>query len=145
MAVGGWFFSLPWRLFVGLQAIEAGGDHIGGFYLSQFFPGILMVLKALVWIPYFGLLWPAILLSFILAGRSVWQTAVIFLALFVAGNLAALGLAYAVVPASPAEFPMYIRATVDRLLLHVAPASALILSVPLASLGLFEASRRNFV
>jgi hypothetical protein len=145
MGAGGWFFSLPWRLYVGLQGLKVGGDHIGGFYLHQFYLGVWLVLKALVWIPYFGLLWPAICLSLILTGRSLWHTSVIFLGLFVAGNLAAIALAYAIVPASPAEFPMYIRATVDRLLLHVAPASALIVSVPLVSPGLLGAARHNFI
>jgi hypothetical protein len=145
MGSGGWFFSLPWKLFVGLQGLEVGGDHIGGFYLQQFLLGTWLVFKALVWIPYFGLLWPAIFLSFILAGRSVERTPVLFLGLLVAGNLAAIALAYGLVPASPAEFPMYVRATVDRLLLHVAPASALIFSVPLSAPGSALASRRDFV
>ena len=95
----------------------------------------VLLLRALVWIPYFGLLWPAIFLSFVLAGRALFRSPCIFLGLFVAGNLAALALAYGLVPASPAEFPFYVRATVDRLLLHMAPASALILAVPLASAG----------
>ena len=135
MGLGGWLFTIPWRLFVGLQGLEVGGDHIGGFYLHQFLHGIWLVFKALIWIPYFGLLWPAIFLSFILAGSSLIRTPLLFLGLFVAGNLAALALAYGLVPASPAEFPLYVRATVDRLLLHVAPASALILAVPLAPEG----------
>jgi len=145
LGVGGWFFSLPWRFYVSLQAMAAGGDHIGGFFPRQFFLGARLVLQALVWIPYFGLLWPAIGLSFIPAGRSLLRTPMLFLGLLVAGNLAAIALAYAIVPASPAEFPMYVRATVDRLLLHVAPASALILSVPLASPGLISTTRRNFI
>ena len=122
-----------------------GSDHIGGFRLHQFLHGIWLVLKALIWIPYFGLLWPAIFLSFILAGRSLIRTPLLFLGLFVAGNLAALALAYGLVPASPAEFPFYVRATVDRLLLHVAPASALILAVPLASPEVLSNSRGDFV
>lgn len=145
MGAGGWFFSLPWRLYLGLQGLEGGGDHIGGFHLYQLWLGVWSVLKALVWVPYFGLLWPAIGVSLILAGSSLWRTSVLFLGLFVIGNLAAVALAYAIVPASPAEFPMYVRATVDRLLLHVAPASALIVSVPLASAGLPGAARRNFI
>ncbi len=145
MGLGGWLFTIPWRLFVGLQGMEVGGDHIGGFYIHQFLHGSWLVLKALIWIPYFGLLWPAIFLSFFLAGRSLIRTPLLYLGLFVGGNLAALALAYGMVPASPAEFPFYVRATVDRLLLHVAPASALILSVPLASPGVFSNSRGDFV
>jgi hypothetical protein len=145
MGSGGWFFSLPWRLFVGLQGLEVGGDHIGGFYLQQFLLGVWLVFKALVWIPYFGLLWPAIFLSFILAARSFWHTPALFLGLLVTGNLTAIALAFGLVPASPAEFPLYVRATVDRLLLHVAPASALIFSVPLSALGLVLNNRRDFV
>ena len=141
MGLGGWFFTLPWRLFMGLQGLEVGGDHIGGFYLHQLLQGIWQILRALIWVPYFGLLWPAIFLSFIPAGTSLFRTPRLFLGLFVAGNLAALALAYALVPASPAEFPFYVRATVDRLLLHAAPASALILAVPLASPGVFSKPR----
>jgi hypothetical protein len=145
MGLGGWFFTLPWRLFMGFQGLEVGGDHIGGFYLPQFFLGVWYVFKALIWIPYFGLLWPTIFVSFILSGWSIFRTPLIFLWLFVGGNLAAIALAYALVPASPAEFPMYVRATVDRLLLHLAPASALIFSVPLASPGSISAARRDFI
>jgi hypothetical protein len=145
LGLGGWLFTIPWRLFVGLQGMEVGGDHIGGFHLHQFLQGIWLVLKALIWVPYFGLLWPAVFLSFILAGKELLRTPLLFLGLFVAGNLAALTLAYGLVPASPAEFPLYVRATVDRLLLHVAPASALILAVPLAPRGGFSGSPDDFV
>jgi hypothetical protein len=141
MGAGGWLFSIPWRVFVGMQGLEGGGDHVGGFYLQQLVRGLWLVFKALVWLPYFGLLWPAICISFIWAGRSLLRTPILFLGLFVAGNLAALALAYALVPASPAEFPLYVRATADRLLLHVAPASALIFSVPLQSPGLLARIR----
>jgi hypothetical protein len=145
MALGGWCFSLPWRLFVGLQGLEMGGDHIGGFYLQQLLLGIWAVLKALIWIPYFGVLWPAIFLSLILTGRSLLSTPRLFLGLLVAGNLAAVALAYSLVPASPAEFPFYMRATVDRLLLHVAPASALIFFVPLTEPVTTPETSRGFV
>jgi hypothetical protein len=145
MGLGGWFFSLPWRWFVALQGMESGTDHIGGLYLHQIFLGAWFVLKALVWIPYFGLLWPTIFLSFILAGWSLVRTPVLFLGLFVAGNLAAIALAYALVPASPAEFPMYVRATVDRLLLHVAPASCLIIAAPLTSGAMVSKAPRDFI
>jgi len=131
LGVGGWFFTLPWRRFVALQGLEVGTDHIGGLFLQQAVAGLWSLLSALVWPPYFGLLWPAIFVSFILAGRTLWRTPLLFLGLLLAGNLAGIVLAYALVPASPAEFPLYIRATVDRLLLHCAPAVALIFAVPL--------------
>ena len=35
--------SLPWQLFMGFQGLEVGGDHIGGFYLPQFFLGVWYV------------------------------------------------------------------------------------------------------
>lgn len=135
MLLGGWCFSIPWRLFVGLQGLEAGVDHIGGFYPHQFFLGAWSLLQALVWIPYFGLFWPTVFLCLILAGRSLWQTPALFWGLFVGGNLAAIVLAFALVPASPAEFPLYVRATVDRLLLHISPASALACALPLTARG----------
>jgi len=132
MGMGGWFISLPWRQFVHFHGWEVGLDHVGGFYSHQLVQGAGLVLKALIWIPYFGLLWPAIILSLILSGRALLKTPVLFLALLVAGNLAAVVLAFAIVPTSAAEFPLYVRATVDRLLLHVAPSCALALSLPLA-------------
>lgn len=145
MALGGWLLALPWRQFVYLQGWDVGLDHVGGFYPEQFLLGGWLVLQALVWLPYFGILWPSILLSFILAWRSLLNTPVLFLALLVAGNLAATVLAYAIVPASPAEFPLYVRATVDRLLLHAAPASALIFSISLSSANVRALSNRNFI
>lgn len=132
IGLAGFLLTLPWRQFVHLQGWDVGLDHVGGFYPEQLVLGSWFVLQAVVYIPYFGLLWPCILLSFLVAGRAVLHTPVVFLALLVAGNLAATVLAYAIVPTSAAEFPLYIRATVDRLLLHAAPASALIFAVPLA-------------
>jgi len=145
MALGGWLLALPWRQFVYLQGWDVGLDHMGGFYPEQFLLGGWLVLQALVWLPYFGILWPSILLSFILAWRSLLNTPVLFLALLVAGNLAATVLAYAIVPASAAEFPLYVRATVDRLLLHAAPVSALIFSIPLAPGNAQAPADRNFI
>ncbi|MGQ9920396.1 MAG: hypothetical protein ACUVRZ_03595 [Desulfobacca sp.] len=145
MALGGWLLALPWRQFVYLQGWEVGLDHMGGFYPEQFLLGAWLVLQALVWPPYFGILWPAVIFSCILAWRSLLTTPVLFLALLVAGNLAATVLAYAIVPTSAAEFPLYVRATVDRLLLHVAPASALIFSIPLSPATGSATAARNFI
>lgn len=145
MGLGGWLLALPWRQFVHLQGWDVGLDHVGGFYPEQFLLGAGLVLQALFWLPYFGLLWPSIFLSFILTARSLLSTPVLFLALLVAGNLAATVLAYAIVPTSATEFPLYVRATVDRLLLHVAPASALIFSVPLATTVPPLQDDRNFI
>ena len=58
----------------------------------------------------------------------------LFLALFVGGNLAAIILAYAVAPTGVAEFPAYVRATLDRLLLHLTPTAALLLALSLKDL-----------
>jgi hypothetical protein len=60
--------------------------------------------------------------------------ALLFLALFIGGNLAAIILAYAVAPTSAAQFPAYVRATLDRLLLHLTPAAALLLALGLKTL-----------
>ena len=59
----------------------------------------------------------------------------LFLALFVGGNLVAIILAYAVAPTSAAEFPAYVRATLDRLLLHLTPTAALLLALGLKDLS----------
>ncbi len=145
MGLGGWLISLPWRQFVHFQGWDVGLDHVGSFSAEQFLQGGWLVLQALVWPPYFGLLWPVVFLSCIAAGRSLWNTPVLFLALLIAGNLAATVLAYAIVPTSSAEFPLYVRATVDRLLLHAAPASALIFSLPLAPAFVQAPPDRNFI
>jgi hypothetical protein len=52
----------------------------------------------------------------------------------VGGNLVAIILAYAVAPTSAAEFPSYVRATLDRLLLHLTPVAALFLALGLKDL-----------
>jgi hypothetical protein len=80
---------------------------------------------------YFGFLWPALALALILAGSRLWRSPRLFLALFVGGNLAAVILAYAVAPTAAAEFPAYVRATLDRLLLHLTPVAALLLALGL--------------
>ena len=64
----------------------------------------------------------------------------LFLALFVGGNLLAIILAYAVAPTAAAEFPGYVRATLDRLLLHLTPVAALLLALGLKDLDPAPAS-----
>ena len=54
------------------------------------------------------------------------------------GNLAAILLAYAVAPTAAAEFPAYVRATLDRLLLHLTPIAALLLALSLKDLAARE-------
>ena len=83
---------------------------------------------------YFGFLWPALALALIFAGNRLWRSPCLFLALFVGGNLVAIILAYAVAPTGAAEFPAYVRATLDRLLLHLTPAAALLLALGLKTL-----------
>lgn len=65
-------------------------------------------------------------------GRAGLNFPMLFITLIALGNLTAVLLAYAVVPTSAAEFPLYVRATIDRLLLHFGPASGLLLYPPLA-------------
>jgi hypothetical protein len=139
---------LPWRLFMQLNHIETGRDHIRGFYAHQLWQAVPALLQALVHPKFFGLLWPAALLSLAWmlkeprpssellgrgeAGQGLFRTIpllsspALFLALFLGGNLLAILLGYAVAPTSPAEFPLYVRATLDRLLLHIAPVAALL-------------------
>ncbi|MBZ5584270.1 MAG: beta-lactamase family protein, partial [Acidobacteriia bacterium] len=112
---------LPWRLFAVQHQLEIGADHIQGFYPQQMAQAIYYLLAGLVSPYYFGFLWPALILALILAGRRLWRSPMLFLALVVAGNLAAVILAYAVAPTAAAEFPAYVRATLDRLLLHLTP------------------------
>ena len=57
---------------------------------------------------------------------------------FLGGNFLAIILAYAVAPTSVAEFPSYVRTTLDRLLLHLTPTAAL-----LVGLGLKEILPKN--
>jgi hypothetical protein len=89
---------------------------------------------------YFGFLWPALALALVLAGKRLWRSPMFFLALFVGGNLLAVILAYAVAPTSAAEFPAYVRATLDRLLLHLTPVAALLLALGLKDLDPTPAS-----
>jgi len=120
---------LPWRLFIVQQKIEIGADHIQGFYPHQMAQGVSYLLAGLAEPFYFGFLWPGLALALVLAGKRLWRTPMLFLALFVGGNLIAIILAYAVAPTSAAEFPAYVRATLDRLLLHLTPVAALLLGL----------------
>jgi hypothetical protein len=131
---------LPWRLFIVQQKLEIGADHIQGFYPHQMVQGIYLLLAGLVEPFYFGFLWPALALALVLAGKRLWRSPGLFLALFVGGNLLAIVLAYAVAPTSAAEFPGYVRATLDRLLLHLAPVAALLLALGLKDLDPAPAS-----
>ncbi|OGR24038.1 MAG: hypothetical protein A2139_01850 [Desulfobacca sp. RBG_16_60_12] len=125
---------LPWRLFALRQQLEIGADHIQGFYPAQMAKAVYYLFAGLLSPYYFGFLWPALALALILAGRRLWRSPMLFLALFVAGNLVAIILAYAVAPTSAAEFPAYVRATLDRLLLHLTPVAALLLALSLKDL-----------
>ena len=125
---------LPWRLFSIQQNLQIGADHIQGFYPQQFVLAIWYLAAALIHPFYFGLLWPAVLLAAIHAGRRLWTSPTLFLALFLGGNLLAIILAYGVAPTSAAEFPSYVRATLDRLLLHLTPTAALLLALGLKTL-----------
>jgi hypothetical protein len=120
---------LPWRLFMAAHNIEIGRDHILGFYPHQFWGAIPHLAGALFHPYYFGFLWPAVFLAFILAGKRLWTSPFLFLTLFILGNLLAVLLAYGVAPTSPEEFPRYVRATLDRLLLHLTPAAALLVGL----------------
>jgi hypothetical protein len=126
---------LPWRLFAVQQKIEIGSDHIQSFYPHQLVKAVFYLLAGLAEPFYFGLLWPALALAFILAGARLWRSPRLFLALFIGGNLAAILLAYAVAPTAAAEFPAYVRATLDRLLLHLTPVVALFLALGLRDLN----------
>ncbi len=125
---------LPWRLFIIQQKIEIGADHIQGFYPHQMVQSLYYLLAGLANPFYFGFLWPALALGLIFAGQRLWRSPMLFLALFVGGNLAAIILAYALAPTSAAEFPGYVRATLDRLLLHLTPTAALLLALTLKDL-----------
>ena len=118
---------LPWRLFARFHGIETGSDHILGFYASQLFKAAPAMLVVLVNPTLFGILWPATAVALVCSGKKIFTTPRLFLALFLAGNFLAILLAYAVAPTSPAEFHLYLRATIDRLLLHLTPAAALLL------------------
>jgi hypothetical protein len=126
---------LPWRLFIVQQQIEIGSDHILNFYPHQMAKAVPYLVAGLLQPFYFGFLWPALAMALILAGRRLWRSPMLFLALFVGGNLAAIILAYAVAPTSAAEFPAYVRSTLHRLLLHLTPVAALLLALGLKDLN----------
>ena len=132
---------LPWRLFAMQQKIEIGADHIQGFYPHQMVQAVYYLLAGLAEPYYFGFLWPALALALILAGNRLWRSPRLFLALFVGGNLLAIILAYAVAPTGAAEFPAYVRATLDRLLLHLTPVAALLLALGLKDVDSALANR----
>jgi hypothetical protein len=125
---------LPWRLFSIQQNLEIGADHVQGFYPNQLVDAVFYLLRALVDPFYFGLLWPALLLGLVFAGRRLWRSPQLFLALFIGGNLLAVILAYAVAPTSAEEFSDYVRATLDRLLLHITPVAALLIGLGIKDL-----------
>jgi hypothetical protein len=125
---------LPWRLFLMQQNLQIGADHIQNFYPQQFVQAISHLTLALIKPYYFGLLWLAVLLAVLAIGRRLWTTPALFLALFLGGNLLAVILAYAVAPTSAAEFPSYVRSTLDRLLLHLTPTAALLVGLGLKTL-----------
>jgi hypothetical protein len=126
--VGGLLLGyLPWRLFTLSQGIETGSDHILGFYWQQLFQAIPALGLALINPTLFGILWPTALLALVLCGKKIFTSPVLFLALFLGGNFLAILLAYGVAPTSPFEFHLYLRATLDRLLLHLAPVAALVI------------------
>ena len=126
---------LPWRLFAALRHLEVGADHIQNLYPHQFLQAFSYLLTALVDPSYFGFLWPALALALIFSGRSLWRSPRLFLALFVGGNLLAILVAYGVAPTSAAEFPSYVQATLDRLLLHITPVAALLVGEGVKDLG----------
>jgi hypothetical protein len=133
---------LPWRLFTLQQKLEIGADHIQSFYPHQMVKAIGYLLTALGNPFYFGFLWPALALALIFAGKRLWRSPMLFLVLFVGGNLVAIILAYAVAPTAAAEFPAYVRATLDRLLLHLTPVAALFLALSLKDLDLAPAREK---
>ncbi len=122
---------LPWRLFISQQHLELGADHIRNIYPQQLAQASAYLAAALIQPYFFGLLWPAVLLTVIVLGRRLWTSPALFLLLFLGGNLLAILLAYTVAPTSAAEFPSYVRASLDRLLLHLTPSAALLLGLGL--------------
>ncbi|MGQ9689238.1 MAG: hypothetical protein ACUVXF_10690 [Desulfobaccales bacterium] len=117
---------LPWRLFAAAHGIEIGADHILGFYPQQLLQALGPFLLALINPFYFGLLWPVTGLALGVLGKKIFTTPRLYLALFLGGNFLAILLAYAVAPTSPFEFHLYLRATLDRLLLHLTPLAAML-------------------
>ncbi|MBW1991502.1 MAG: hypothetical protein JRI59_05210, partial [Deltaproteobacteria bacterium] len=126
---------LPWRLFLELNHIRLGTDHILGFYPRQLFEAVPWLLATLAHPRFFGLLWPTAALALVLLGRTLFTSPRLFLALFLGGNFLAILLAYALAPTSPQEFPLYVRATLDRLVLHISPLAALVLGEGMKGLG----------
>jgi len=134
--VGGLLLGyLPWRLFALSQGIETGSDHILGFNWQQLFQALPALGLGLINPTLFGILWPTAVLALVLTGRKIFASPILFLALFLGGNFLALLLAYAVAPTSPFEFHLYLRATLDRLLLHLAPMAALVIGEGLKALA----------
>lgn len=118
--------TLPWRLYMRAHHIEVGSDHILSFFPHQFVWAMPALGKILA-LPFaFGILWWAALAAAITLGRRLFTSPPLFLALTLAGNLLAILLGYALAPTSAEEFPLYVRATLDRLLLHIAPLAALL-------------------
>jgi hypothetical protein len=126
---------LPWRLFMASQGIETGSDHVLGFYPQQLVQALPSFLFALVDPTLFGILWPATLLALVLSGKKLFTTPRLFLALFLGGNFLAILLAYSLAPTSPFEFHLYLRATLDRRLLHLTPVAALLVGEGLKEVG----------
>ncbi|MEW6659072.1 MAG: hypothetical protein AB1424_10455 [Thermodesulfobacteriota bacterium] len=126
---------LPWRLFAAWRHLEMGADHIQDLYPQQFLQATSYLLNALADPFYFGFLWPGLVLALIFCGRSLWRSPRLFLALFIGGNLLAILVAYGVAPTSAEEFPNYVRATLDRLLLHITPVAALVVGEGVKELG----------
>jgi len=128
----------PWRLYAIYHQIEIGSDHVHSFYPHQLSQAVSFLLSELANPFYFGVLWPAALLALVLMGRRLWRSPALFLALFLGGNLLAILLAYALAPTSAAEFVQYVRATMDRLLLHITPVAALLVGEGLKELPVFS-------
>ncbi len=126
---------LPWRLFMASHHIPVGSDHLLNFYPHQLLQAIPQLVLMLIKPEAFGFLWPALLLALVLSGRRLWTTPRLFLALFLGGNLLAILLAYALAPTSAAEFLQHVRATLDRLLLHLTPTAALLVGEGVKELG----------
>jgi hypothetical protein len=134
---------LPWRLFSMQQNLEIGADHIRNFYPQQLLEAVGYLAQGLAHPYYFGLLWPAVLLALWFSGPRLWRSSRLFLALFLGGNLLAVILAYAVAPTSAAEFHNYVRATLDRLLLHITPVAALLVGLGIKDLGPESGDRKG--
>lgn len=113
--------TLPWRLYMRAHHLEVGSDHILSFFPHQFVWAMPALGKILALPVAFGVLWWATLAAAITLGRRLFTSPPLFLALTLAGNLLAILLGYALAPTSAEEFPLYVRATLDRLLLHIAP------------------------